>query len=267
MKCNHCDYESEQEFKFCPLCGTAGVVETTVQNTLAEKLLAAMQDRLFLAICILLTVSAGIALFSGSVSVISVLMTVFIWLIYAASRKGTVDTNHMRNLSGTIYAEYVINNVLYILLGICGVIIGFALTALTSNPALMNSIKDQLLYSNPMVNMIFGMITAFSGWLIALVILVAVALGLTFNILGLRKIHRLAKAAYQSVENPDPQLVQKAQKANTWLWVFGIFAAVGALSSLLALNLPDFLTGGSSAAAYIIAALLVKKYIAPDAVN
>lgn len=267
MKCNHCDYESEQEFKFCPLCGGAGAVEATAQNTLGEKFLAAMKDRLFLAICILLTVSAGVALFSGSFNVLSILMTVFIWLIYAASRKDTVDTNHMRNLSGTIYAEYVINNVAYILLGVCGVIVGFALTALTGNQALMNSIKDQLIYDNPMVDMIFGAITAVSGWVITLAILLAVALGLAFNILGLRKIHRLAKAAYQSVENPDPQLVEKAQKANTWLWVFGILGAVGAVSSLAAFAISGFLTSGSSAAAYIIAALLVKKYIAPDEVK
>ena len=51
------------------------------------------------------------------------------WLTYAQARKGILDSTHLRSLSGTTFAVYVINYVAAGCVAFVGIMIAFALTA------------------------------------------------------------------------------------------------------------------------------------------
>ena len=120
MKCNNCSFESEQDFAFCPNCsapaGEPVSVSEPIVNPVGERVMAALKDKMFLAICVLLTVASAISTFSGGgIPAIIILHTVFLWIAYSKVQKNIVDTKQLRNLSGTVYAQYVVLNVLSII--------------------------------------------------------------------------------------------------------------------------------------------------------
>ena len=77
---------------------------------------------------------------ADSFSVINILLTVFLWLTYASARKDKVPTDHLRFISGTLFAQYVI---LFVAAGLCllvGVIFAIAFNAFFSDPAYIESL-------------------------------------------------------------------------------------------------------------------------------
>ena len=125
MKCIKCGFESAEDFNFCPVCSEPQTpVESVSINPAADVVMPALKDNLFLAICILITIYCGLALVSGTLPLIQVLTTIFLWLVYSQSKEGFVSENHLRNVSGTVYAGYVINNVVFGIIAFCGIIIG-----------------------------------------------------------------------------------------------------------------------------------------------
>ena len=68
-----------------------------------------------------------------SVPLIHILITVFLWLTYAQSRKDVADAEHLRCVSGAVYAQYVI---VYVAAGLCllaGVIFAVSFSFLTDH--------------------------------------------------------------------------------------------------------------------------------------
>ena len=267
MKCPNCLYESEQSFAFCPKCGTQA--ESAPQadfvpavNPAASRLLPLLKDNMFLAICILISVTAAI-----SFDVISILFTIFLWLTFAKSRKNIVDANHLRQISGTVYASYVLNNVASIILIVCGAIytalMGYAIY---SSPGSLDLIENSLTYRIPeifdtlpfkdviphyfSVTIIIGIcIGIFIGGIVSLLI----------NVLGLRKIHRFVKSVHLGVSTNNYELAYLTAAKN-WL-IF--FAVIKCLSTVTALGtgLSEALATGAQAAAIIISVILIKKYL------
>ena len=83
MKCSNCGYESQEDFIYCTNCGTAVADAPAVSlNPVADKVLAVLKDRLFLVICILMSVSCVAALMCESIPIINILLTIFLWLTY-----------------------------------------------------------------------------------------------------------------------------------------------------------------------------------------
>jgi hypothetical protein len=264
MKCVNCGYECEQDFLYCAACGAP--VQPPVQpsfsvNPAAAKLLPAFKDGMFLAICILLTVSAALALIGGSVQLIVILTVIFMWQIFAAARKDVVDVNNMRNVSGAVYANYVIQNVVWIIMAVCGVIFAGAFSYIADNQEAIDMLYDELGTIDESVSVVLQTIFDLSGWLIAAVFIVLAVIALVINIVGYRKLHRLAKSAYQSVEGGDVNLIRNANATKNWMWLFGICSAVSGLDSLSAETALIGLSTLCSAAACIIAAIMVKKYL------
>lgn len=258
MKCTNCGFESEQDFAFCTACGTPIQQENVSVNTAAVKIQTIVQDNLFMTICILLSVSCGLGLFSGAVGVIQVLATIFLWLVYSSSRKGVVDVKNLRNLSGTVYANYVIVNVLFIILAVCGVLFGVAFSFITSDAELLAMFNEELSLLDIGMSGVIDTVLTLSGWLLTVLFLFVSVVGIVLNVIGFRKIHRFVKSAYQSVEAADLGLLAHVNAAKSWMWVFGIFTAISALSSDSVMAALSSLCG---AAAYIIGAILIKKHM------
>ena len=96
------EYENnnlEAEITQCPNFESEEQIVAPVQ-TVADRVLPALKDGIFLAICILMSASCLISLSMDSIPLINILATVFLWLTYAQSRKDIVDAKHLRCVSG-----------------------------------------------------------------------------------------------------------------------------------------------------------------------
>jgi hypothetical protein len=100
---------------------------------------------------------------------------------------------------------------------------------------------------------LFGVIIVVTSIIAAIVIWVV-------NFFGTRNIHKLAKSLYKSVESDKLSLV-KCRAAHNWLMVFGIFSVLSALSSLTDFYIIGVVQSGGMAAAQIIAATLINRYL------
>ncbi len=260
MKCNKCNFQSEQDFAFCPNCSApAGEPVPAVEpvpNPVGEKVMAALRDKMFLAICVLMTVSAFLGLASGGIPVFQILFSIFLWITFSKVRKNIVDTNQLKNLSGTVYAQYVVFNVAGCIFVVCGVV-SVVLLALSGSLGIFDSLLSQFgLFSSGLS----GAFVFASGWLLLVVITVIAAAMLAVSLLGWRKIHRFAKSVYTSIESYS-ESIQYAAAAKNWILAFGIIDAVSAIASG---DFTTFLAGGCSAAAAIVAYLLINKYLASE---
>lgn len=265
MKCEYCGFENGQDFTFCPNCGASArssAPAAAVVNTAAEKVLQALQDTLFLVLCILMSVSCALTLIQSGPDVLSILFTIFFWLIYAQSRKGIADAAHLRSVSGMVYAHYIIVNVVAILVIVVGAIVGLAFGALAGDPAFMNefmSSLDSLPYDTAAL---VQSLASASGAVILFVFALIGGLMIVINMFSIRYIHRFAKSVYQSVETGTLAL-KHVKAAHGWLWAFGVISGISLLGDLGSGDLVLVLSSGASCAMPILAALLIKKHLMP----
>lgn len=263
MKCRFCGYEGGEDFTLCPCCGNAVTDasqelcierERPVGNAAANRILSILKDKLFLVICILVTLGTAGGIFSSNFNIIHILATVFLWLLYSQVSKNKLDSTHLRNLSGTIYANYVIINVCCVICAVCGVLFGVFMTqigeVITDG---LGEITDNM--TAELAVSISGLVLAI---IIAVVFIVIAVLGFLFNFFGLRSIHRFVKSVYQSVDCGEIKLV-KCKAAHNWLMVLGVFQAIGAVACLADLDIWGFIAAGGIAVAQILAAILINR--------
>lgn len=270
MKCSNCNFETNQDFVYCPNCGAAAHTEPSPEpvslNPAADKIFALLKDNLFLVVCILMTVAAAASVISGTIPLFTILIAIFLWCTYSSAEKGFVNENQLRNISGTVYASYIVTNVLA---GIF-VFLGLIMSAMSSflSSLKLSDILNQLslefsefdidisdfLYDLPQnIMSVIGVVLAIMFIFIAAVILV-------FNILGIRKIHRFIKSVYMGVMYQNPNF-EKVNAAKNWILVFAIFTGISALFSLTS-SLLAFASSGCQSAAMISVYILIDKYLA-----
>ncbi len=261
MKCSHCGYESNEDFIYCTNCGTAVSGAPAVSlNPAADKVLGALTDKLFLTICILMSAASALAVVSGSLPVINILITIFLWLTYAQSLKGFADPNHLRCISGTVYANYVVINVAAIILIVAGAIFALTFGIAADAVELLEMIELEL--NNAGVDLgSFGLaegVLSIIGWALGFAFVIAGAILLVFNLLGMRKIHRFAKSVYQGILTQNTEF-ENPQAVKNWLIFFAVCGCISTLSSLSA-DLIAALSNGCVAATEILAIIMIKKY-------
>ena len=265
MKCESCGFENGQNFAYCPNCG-APVQKTTPQETIiptnsaADKILRVLQDQLFFVLCILISACCAIQLIDSGLNVLTILFTIFLWLTYAQARKGVADAKQLRCISGTVYAQYVLVNVLSILLIVCAAIIGATFGILASDPTIMNELLSTFKEVPIDTNTLAQVLASLSGIVIFIIFAFIGAAMLVVNLFSTRYIHRFAKSVYQSVESGVLEL-KHAKAAYGWLLAFGIIDGFGFLRTLGSGNLTAILSSGATCAAPIIAAVLIKKHL------
>jgi hypothetical protein len=265
MKCNNCGYETEQEFSYCPQCGattqqpTAEIAPAEQKNSVAEIIQRILRDQLFLLICILMSVSCGVQLVGSGPNVLSILFTIFLWLAYAQGRTGTVDAKHLRCISGTVYAQYVIVNVGAILVIVIGIILGFAFGTLANNLEIVTEVLSSLDLSAANIMDIQEVFSAVGGTVIFVIFALTGAAMLVLNLFSNRYLHRFAKSVYQSMETGTLEL-KHTKAAYAWLYVFGIFSGLSLLGNIGSGDLMLIAADLTGCAMPIFAAVLIKKY-------
>lgn len=266
MKCTNCAFESEQEFEFCPMCGTQQTNLNVSANPAVSLILPALKDNLFLVICILITASTVLSIAMGGLPLLNILLSVFLWLVYASARKNEVNVNQLRNVSGTVYASYVIVYVVSIIVAIAGVIVGVALCMVGALPELSDLINEYVGAIDESLISIAQGGAIFFGIGFAIGILLVVAALILVNVFGMKKIHGLAKSVYQSVQFGEINL-QYVVPAKNWLMVLGIISAVSAVTSI-ANSVIGAVSSGCGAAAMIIASILINKtFLSVEQIN
>ncbi len=281
MRCLHCGYENNENAAYCQNCGQRMAQEQSqnpqyegpqdtfiphrrvaAANPAAERVLSMLKDNIFFAICILVSISCGISLLSLSLPVFQILYTVFLWLIFAESRKGKADQKYMRYVSGTVYASYVTNLVVFCIFAVCGLICLVLFAAFSGSGLLDRILADLEVYTGGYAR-IFNMVASASFMLIAVALIFAAVFGSLITFFGMHTVHRFAQSLYRSVGRGELVLVKRGT-AQTWFTVFGVFSAISAVGSLFlaGAGAADFLAGGCQAAAWILAGILIGKHFA-----
>lgn len=263
MKCLNCGYDNNNEdAHFCQGCGTA--LKSNL-NTWAEQIILLLKDDLFMILCILYSVSTAFSLINlGVFTIIGILMTIFLWMLFAQGRKGIIDSKYMHYISGTIFAAYIvkwIQCVISVLYGVMLVIFSFSIQS-----GKFWGIFDDMFDIDIMPYMDdyfegLNLITNFYLLLASAAIIVSAIIGMIFNGFGRRAIHRLAQSVYKSLEGGKIYLF-RCEAAQNWLMAYGILNAIYAVVSLPRGDVAAFLNGGCWSAAVIIGSILVRKYFA-----
>ena len=274
MKCSYCGFESAKDYQYCPQCGT--VIEKNEQDFYStpqseysyeqptpqpeHAITTALKDKLFLVACVLVSVCCGLTILNYELPLLRIILAVFLWIAYAQAKSNTLNPSHVRNISGTVYASYILNNVLGVLFIIFGLLFSFVFSMITSNQEMLDLFYEELETKggSEIVELFSQYIAPFAGF-IGIAISVIGIIIIVLNIIGRKTIHKFVKSIYMNMGMPTEQ-IQKISKAQVWLIVFGVFYAISALSSASAMNPTLMLSDLSFAAALIVIAILVKKY-------
>lgn len=250
MRCTNCGFESSEYFAFCPKCGAKSSEETPI-NYAADKVCSLFKDRLFLALCILFTCAGVLSWGNIGIPWIVILVSIFLWICYADAKNGIANVQHLRYLSGTVYANYVI---FYIIGAIC-MVVGTIM----------------------LINMMFEKeISPYAALSIevAITFLVIGVIVLLINVFALRKIHRFLKSLYLGVMHGNTDFYKVCKVRESLIFcavVIGIPEVALMVSYFFATSFfDDMLTSavtflaiaspGCLAAVFILAAILINKY-------
>lgn len=256
MKCGICGFTNAPQETVCLNCGQPLPVERL--DDAPSQVLRALRDGMFLAICILITVAAGLKVLAGDgFDVIYTLLTVFLWLTYTQAQKGIADSKHLRCISGTVYANYVITFVAAVLVAVLGSVLALALAALGGNTNQWNGLLDML--GEDVLGGLSQVMLGLAGGVLLLVSAVVSIGMIVVNIFSMRYIHRFAKSLYQSVDNGVLRL-QHSRAAKIWLFVSGGILSLSAVVALCSAQLIGAACDGAAGAAAILAGLMIGKY-------
>ncbi|MBQ7171419.1 MAG: zinc-ribbon domain-containing protein [Clostridia bacterium] len=282
MYCNHCGAPVDGQNVFCPNCGAPLSNGAAPENGFApnpdtapnggfapggptpagSRLFAVIRDEFFLALCILLTVSAGLSVLSASLPILTILAAIFLWMLYSAGKRGQLAVVQFKNLSGTATAAYVL---LWVAVGFLA--LGIALLLLFLPALKANDISLAALWSR-ISDAFDSLMPSFPAELLSrylllvlFVVLIFGAISAVISLLATRTLRLFLRSVSQSAETGVPAFV-KCEKARVWLIVLGVFSGIAAVSSLSGGQFFSALASGSMCAAEILGAMLIKKYFA-----
>ncbi len=250
MICNNCGRPCGDNEQFCPSCGKP-LGSGFGTNDVAQAFVKAFNDPLFMVMCILVTVSIL------SFSVITLLVAIFMWMIFAKARSNMCDVNSMRSVSGTVYAMTILLWVSVGLLGFLAVITMVGGGAAASL-GFFESIMDEAGLSG------LGIAGAALAWAIGVGMLIAAAIIALINWFIYIPVHKFTKSLYLSAQN-GVFAFERAGYTSTLMLVMGILSALGALGSIA--NIVSLIAGGCTAATWIVAYVWVRKYFIYPAQN
>ncbi len=258
MYCEKCGTPYTEGDTFCSNCGTSLKGNSLKGNSLLD----ALKHPLFLVLCILITGGCGLAIINKELSVISILLTIFFWLTYASAAKGMVSQKHLRCISGTIFASYVVNFVIFGAIAFVGIMMAIVLPLVGTGSWIASFVEIETelqelheVFAGGIAGMTFLSITAI---VLLIVCLIVAVVGIVLNILGFRKIHKFAQSVYLNAYSENP-IFYKPSVVCGWLIVFSVFFGLSALSNLEESFL-WFLEEGAYCAACIVGHIWIRKY-------
>ena len=262
MKCKYCGHEQPENFVYCPNCGAKNE-ENIFENNFEQPdifdaeppkspILKLIQDKLFLAVCVLMAASCIFNIASGGLPILSILLTVFLWLVYVKGRNNVADYEQLKNVSGTVYASYIINYIgagAIALLGICFT----ALFSMVGNdPEFIEEVIEE---TQELSGLSYEILSQFMSILMPVIGIIFVVIGIivaVINFFARGSIHKFLKTSYMSVSDPTVQPV-KVKTASVWLIVLGVMNTVSGITSM-------FIGTIAGGVAYILAGMLIQKY-------
>lgn len=222
--------------------------------------LDALKDNMFLAICILMSVSTIMSISSGGLPLFNILFSVFLWLVYVSARKDVVNANQLRNISGVLYAKIVIGYIAAFMMFIMGIFTG-AMVGL-ANVDSKGVEKAQEIFASTIPRLID--ITKWSLETLGIMVVVistiySISLFL-INWLCIEKIHKFTKSVYQSGQRGvvDSKYIVPTKNC---LLVFGILNAVWVVVSVILYrnSIISFISEGCNTAMMILLSVLINK--------
>jgi len=266
MKCKNCGFEHEQDFEYCVNCGAKAIediptpVEAVSLNPAADVILPALRDKLFLALCILMTALCLLSLSSSGLPLLNILFTIFMWLAYADAQKGFVNEKHLQCISGTVYAQYVIINVASIIFIVCGLLFG-GLFSLVSDNAEVIAELDLLFetFGLSQINITQEILDVF-GWIFGAVFVIIGVIMLLINVFMMRTIHRFAKSVYMGIMFQNPEFV-KPESVRNWFVFIAVCGGINVINSITLASPIAILESACLTAIPIIVIMLINKHI------
>lgn len=256
MKCTNCGYESQEDFTYCASCGTKAQIDNT--SSITNKFLTILKDKLFLMLCIFLSVYCVFSIAGGAIPIIVILACVFGWIAYAKAQKNTLDYDQIKNLSGCLYAQYVVTNVVSIICIVVGILLIVFAGALSTASDLIFSLANEFNVYLWDLGDTAQEVAMFIGYIAGAVLLVVGVLFLLINVLGIRKIHKFTKSIHTSIKTQveDYKCVKSAKK---WLYFFAILSGIS-LVSTLTIDIVNSIGSIGYCGFLIVSICLVEKY-------
>lgn len=232
---------------------------------------------LFLTLCIMISVLVCVELAFSNVNVLTILLTIGMWISYSKARDGEKLGTGAVMVSGTLKAMKIILWVSTGILFFSGIVTVLLSDWFVSDaediidaylPEIMFSLESVGITDLEIESEIFELLESFEAMgissfevisivvTVAGIIIAAVALVMVLiNVFYFRKLHLCAKSICEYEKgNTEELLCVKA--VGNWLMVFGVLSAVGAV---LSLGESVLITEALTAAIYILASVFVKK--------
>ncbi len=259
MFCKNCGTELPEGAAFCTACGAALEEKEPVSlNPAADKILAVLRDKKFLVLLISLSIYCLLTLSFGSLPLIHILAAIFLWLSFAQGQKGVVHAEHLRCVSGTVYANYVITNVACGIIAVCGALSGVLMILFGDAAEFVDSFSSAFNEVAVFPTELLGLgIRVLGVFFLAIFLLVAAGI-FAVNYFGMRRFHRFAKSVYQSVDNNTLDFCEPTAVRN-WLIAFTVFSG---LSFVLGISggIESVINQAALFVANLMATLLVKQH-------
>ena len=225
-----------------------------VINPLHAKTDMLVKDNLFLATCILHTVATALPLFGNfkNFSVVGIIITVFLWLIYADSKKNTLpNPARIRIISGCIFATKVVLYVVSGLVALMGILCFFSSSTFIKY---FTDAFDAGTVPADDLERLFSM----GGWVIGVGFLFAAGLMAILNYFSYGKIHKFVKSCYENIQTGTNAL-ENRNTTSGWLIVFAVIMGIAAVTNLIKSPVSTVVYG-CQAATCVTSYLLLKKY-------
>ncbi len=285
MFCRNCGTELDDGTAFCPRCGSCQATNapSTENNThydtqsnqnsqgyeqhganmppvddtpiySVHPIVSTFSSGMFLALCTLLLIATVF-----SFNLISLLLTIFCFLIYSTAKKGFVNVDNMRNVSGTLYAGKILAWVGFGFLIFFSIIIFITRNSITefiTSPEFRSELAEQLKIlpadEAAEIQAIFNSGNWSSLILTAGIMLLLYSLLLGVYAYAMGILHKFAKALYRNEYSMELE-----RKAFPWLIYIAVFNAINVFSSFS--DIRTLIGSLSMLAAIIIGCILIRR--------
>lgn len=258
MKCPYCGERIEPQLDQCLHCKASLKNLDLVPNLKEDKLLYVFKDKLFLIICILMIAATVVGIIDKNFPIIPWLFAAALWRTFWAARKDYLNKKSLKFSCGTIRANYIVTNVLCIMVIVLGLFIAVLLAiAMHEEPIDLKDIfATSNLFSIFHSRFAVSFVTKFPGLFFATLFIVTSLNALIPNLIFIPKIHAFAKSVCQN--NEDESIpVEYTLEARNGLYILSAISLTGLIWHDTILGFVyDFLI----AIAGLFAAILINKY-------